>query len=394
MPGPVVAARIEKLYTITTSAANGHTFALTLPSSIDIGSNYEIALVSADLAGFKTKSYHQFKIVDKLGNIDGSLFVHSGHFSSTEDNVIAPNERIYRKFTCSDKTLTTLEFEIRKKIDNTLVPASATEGNSFMTVHIRHCVDELQNEIAESIKSSANSIHVAHTALKGVQDNILVKINELKTINGDIENKLNQLKTVSDAAEAHLGNIEGFQSDLKALQTTCNANVLLAKGSVDLGNGLLTDIKAESIAIKTAAQATTSAVNAAKSAADTNHASALAAAVNIKNAADACTTATSAVNTSVQNASTAIEGAINTAKNASDANHTAALAAAVNIKNAADDVKASCDLVKTEIVQFKTSNAVAHTNLKTSVDAITSAVNTHKAETTAMSAKIRYKLIN
>ncbi len=231
MPGPSLTQRFEKLYTLSATGVGGNSFTYTLPASITIGNKFEIALVSADLAGFKTKAYHQFKIDLKNEDVQGkTLYAHSGKWSATEDNTIDIHERIYRKFICGTKELTALEIEIRNKSDNQLVPTLGSEGSSFITVHIRHCVDELSNEFAEATKDSCNVIASAHVALKAVADNIFAKLEDLKLVSDDIENKLGAINTVNNAIKD---------------------NILLVKGSQDLANGLLGECKSATIAVQT-----------------------------------------------------------------------------------------------------------------------------------------------
>jgi len=363
MPGEItVEARAEKLFTLTASGNTGNVFNYALPAPMNIGNKYEIALVSADLAGFKTKAYHQFKIDMKEADVQGkSLYVHSGKWSSTEDNVIDIHERVYRKFICGNKTISNLELEIKNKADGQLVPTAATEPTSFITVHIRHCEDELQNEFHNATKLACDSIATAHVALKAVQDNIHVKLQQLHIVSGDIENKLGAINNINVAIRD---------------------NVLLVKGSQDLANGLLGECKQATVAVQTAVDNANNAISGGIA---------------------GVSSMTESVRTAVQDSTIVLEGF----KNANDSAHTALKAAVVSVNATCDNARLeteaakiavlagtthvvdACNLIKTEVTLSTIALQNANAATAGSVDAAKNAITNSLSGISSMAEQIR-----
>lgn len=387
MPGPSLTQRFEKLYTLSATGVGGNSFTYTLPASITIGNKFEIALVSADLAGFKTKAYHQFKIDLKNEDVQGkTLYAHSGKWSATEDNTIDIHERIYRKFICGTKELTALEIEIRNKSDNQLVPTLGSEGSSFITVHIRHCVDELSNEFAEATKDSCNVIASAHVALKAVADNIFAKLEDLKLVSDDIENKLGAINTVNNAIKDNILLVKGSQDLANGLLGECKAATIAVQTSVDNANnaisGGIAGVSSMTEQCRNAVQDGTVALNSFAALNQAAHADLKSACETIDSSTLQVKVATEGVGVMVNNASSAITGSLSGVQSMTE-----------QCRNAVQDTTVALN-------GFKAENATNHTALLASSEAVKSAadniavkVEEHKAISSDHSSKIRYKLV-
>ncbi len=362
MPGPSLTQRFEKLYTLSATGLTGNTFSYTLPSAITVGNKFEIALVSADLAGFKTKAYHQFKIDMKEEDVQGkTLYAHSGKWSSTEDNVIDIHERIYRKFISGTKELQKIELEIKNKSDSQLVTTNAADGVSFITVHIRHCVDELSNEFAEATKDSCNVIVSSHVALKSVTDNIYAKIEELKIISGDIENKLNAINSVNNAIKD---------------------NILLVKGSQDLANGILGECKAATIAVQASVDNANNAITGGISGVTSMTESVRSAVQDGTNALEAFKNANASAHTALKAAVVSVDATCDNARLETEAAKIAILAGTTHVVDA-------CNLIKTEITDSTIALQNANAATAGSVDSAKNAITNSLSGISSMAEQIR-----
>ena len=153
---PVVtpSERFSRYYLATASGVGCSDFSLNIPQTA-LGPKYEIALISADIPGFKVKRFHSFYIECSNVATHSKLYTHSGKYSSVEDNVLDFNGKPqYHKLTGANANYSQLDFKIKDKASNSLVATDGNDGTLFVQVHISHCEDELANEFHTATKDA------------------------------------------------------------------------------------------------------------------------------------------------------------------------------------------------------------------------------------------------
>lgn len=366
-------ARFSRKFLLTASGLGCNELTLNLPSNIDIGPKYEMALISANIPGFKLKRFHEFYIECSTFSMENHLYYHSGKWSSVEDNVLDFNGKAqYVPITQANATINKIELKIKNLSNNNLVSSAATDGSCFIVVHIRHKEDQLQNEFIEAVKDAAVNIKSATDLVKTAVDAATSKL-------GDVETECQNVKSAVDSAKAAVDLTKGAVDSCTAGVALVKTATDSVKTSVDAVNTSAQAIKSSTDLVKAACNDIETEVAAFKTANAASHVALKSSTDSIKTACNDIETEVAAFKTANASAHTALKAEVTAFKTANASAHTA---------------------LKAEVTAFKSANAsnigtldTSIQAVKTAADSIKSAVDLHKAESVAIKNKIRYQLV-
>ena len=384
-PNPVVtpADRFNRYYTASASGINCNDFSLNIPQT-SFGPKYEIALISADIPGFKVKRFHSFYIECSNVATHGHLYTHSGKYSSTEDNVLDLNGAPqWPKLTGAAANYSQLDFKIKDKSTNALVSTDVSDGTIFLQVQIRHCKDELANEFAEATKDACAGIT---TAVNLVKSAVTLLDMTATTINTNITD----LEVLQAATTAEITALKTIQQSTKDAVDLAKGSMDLCQGKIDLGtaavNANAAQVLASGNAIAAAVASSEAAIASSEAAVASCEAEVLAAKVAISAAIVSNEAQILASGNAIAAAVASAETQITAAKLSCDA-----------INTSVQSVDTACIAINTSCGQIKASvdtHKIATDAVATAANAIDASVQAHQAETATRSAKIRYRLIN
>tara|TARA_R110000796_G_scaffold187721_1_gene304685 strand:- start:855 stop:1973 length:1119 start_codon:yes stop_codon:yes gene_type:complete len=355
----------DKMYTLSCTGAD-NTPNLILGSAVVLSSDYECALLSADYENLKRADNKRFTIKFKTITMDGPLYVHSGAFDSNKDNVVDTHQSpVYRSFTmASDTSYTNIEFDIVDDSGSPIV-GDITYGTSYFNIHIRHKKDHRSNSFIQAVKAACDLVHDAIDESKAAA--------ALQT--GDIVASLALIKTACDSVDTSAQEIKASCDFVNDAIDESKAASILNKDAVVASIAL---VKTACDTIDASAQEIILSVDESKAASILNKDAVVASIALVKTACDT-------IDTSAQD----IVSSVDSAKTSSIANSGILNTALGLIKESCDLVKASTDSVSTTVAAAQTGIELA---VSTASTAIVNATDETKAETSAMSAKIRYQL--
>jgi len=355
------------------SSGTQNSFTASFNSSLTIKPDWEIALISANIDGFKKKDFTNFGIhisnidieSDNNGTLEKALYYHSGKWSTTEDNILAPKDPIYREMTnASDSTISGFSIEIRDNDTGSLVTQDATHAECFLTFHIRHRADKLLAYHQEQTKNSADSID---SSVQTMDLNVQAVNTSIGTLDTNVQ-------AVNTSVQAMDTNVQAVNTSVQAMDT----NVQAVNTSIGTLDASVDDVKASVDLVKTATDSVATNVLTVNTSIGTLDASV----DDVKASVDLVKSATDSVATNVLTVNTSIG----------------------TLDASVDDVKASVDLVKTATDSVATNVSTVNTSigtLDTSVNTVNSSIATLdtsvglvKTAVDENKAQIRYKLIN
>ena len=257
----------DKLFMCSSVNQSANSWTAYLGTSLTIKPDWEIALISANIDGYKKKDFTNFHI--SINNIDvaseslydssgnalahKALYYNSGRWSTTEDNVIHPREPIYREMTNStDLSISQFDIEIRDNASGSLVTADATHADAFLVFHIRHRADKLLAFHQEATKDSADLI-------KSACDTIATNVSTVDTSIGTLNSSVNTVDSSIGTLDATCLQIKNATDDVKTAvdlvktaTDTVATNVSTVNTSIGTLDTSVDDVKASVDLVKSA----------------------------------------------------------------------------------------------------------------------------------------------
>ena len=281
----------DKLFMCSSVNQSANSWTAYLGSSLTIKPDWEIALISANLDGFKKKDYTNFHIsinnldiasdslYDSSGNAlaHKALYYHSGKWSTQEDNVLAPRDPIYREMTNStDLTISQFDIEIRDNASGSLVTADATHDDAFLVFHIRHRADKLlafhqeaTKDAADLIKSSCDTIATNVSTVDTSIGTLNSSVNTVDSSIGTLDATCLQIKNATDDVKAAVDLVKTATDTVDTSIGSVNSNILALDTNVQTVNSSIGTLDATCLTIKNATDDVKSSVDLVKSAVDT-----------------------------------------------------------------------------------------------------------------------------